>query len=61
MSKIRWGILSTAKIGIEKVIPAMKSGKYSEVMAIASRDINQAKKAAIALDIPKAYGSYQEL
>lgn len=61
MSKIRWGILSTAKIGIEKVIPAMKSGKYSEVMAIASRDINQAKKAAIALDIPKAYGLYQEI
>lgn len=61
MSKIRWGILSTAKIGIEKVIPAMKSGKYSEVVAIASRDINQAKKATIALDIPKAYGSYQEL
>ncbi len=61
MSKIRWGILSTAKIGIEKVIPAMKLGKYSEVVAIASRDINQAKKAAIALEIPKAYGSYQEL
>jgi predicted dehydrogenase len=39
----------------------MKSGKYSEVMAIASRDINQAKKAAIALDIPKAYGLYQEI
>lgn len=61
MSKIRWGILSTAKIGIEKVIPAMKSGSYSEVVAIASRDIKQAKKAAISLEIPKAYGSYQEL
>ncbi len=61
MSKIRWGILSTAKIGLEKVIPAMKLGRYSEVKAIASRDFNQSKKAAALLGIPKAYGSYEEL
>ena len=28
MKKIHWGILSTAKIGIEKVIPAMQQGKH---------------------------------
>lgn len=61
MSKIRWGILSTAKIGLDKVIPAMKLGTYSEVAAIASRDLSQSKKAAALLDIPKAYGSYEEL
>ena len=37
MRKVRWGILSTAKIGTEKVIPAMQKGDYSDVVAIASR------------------------
>ncbi len=61
MNKIRWGILSTAKIGVAKVIPAMKQGKYCEVTAISSRDLNEAKKAAALLEIPKAYGSYEDL
>ncbi|MES3018387.1 MAG: Gfo/Idh/MocA family oxidoreductase [Bacteroidota bacterium] len=61
MSRVRWGVLSTAKIGVEKVIPAMQQGKYSNVTAIASRDFSQAKKASALLDIPKAYGSYEEL
>jgi len=61
MSKIRWGVISTAKIGVVKVIPAMKQGKYCEITAIASRDLNHAKKAAASLEIPKAYGSYEEL
>ncbi|MEO5995385.1 MAG: Gfo/Idh/MocA family oxidoreductase [Chitinophagaceae bacterium] len=61
MRKIRWGILSTAKIALEKVIPAMKQGKYSEVTSIASRDFNQAKKASVSLEISKAYATYEEL
>ena len=28
MKKIRWGVLSTANIGLEKVIPAMQQGEY---------------------------------
>jgi predicted dehydrogenase len=59
--KVRWGILSTAKIGIEKVIPAMQRGHWSEISAIASRDVNNAKRAAQRLGISKAYGSYEEL
>lgn len=59
--KVHWGILSTAKIGIEKVIPAMQRGQWSEISAIASRDINNAKQAAQRLGISKAYGSYEEL
>ncbi len=61
MRKIRWGVLSTAKIGRVKVIPAMQQGKYSEVMGIASRDPDKAKQVAGELGIPKAYGSYQAL
>ncbi len=58
---IRWGILSTAKIGLKKVIPAMQQGKYSRITAIASRNLDQAQKAASQLNIPKAYGSYEQL
>ena len=59
--KIKWGVLSTAKIAQEKVIPAMLKGKLTEMTAIASRDLNRAKEAAKKFNIPKAYGSYEEL
>lgn len=59
--KIRWGILSTAAIGMKKVIPGMQAGEYSTVTAIASRDKTKARAAADALGIEKAYGSYEEL
>ena len=58
---VRWGILSTAKIGTEKVIPAMQQGELSEITAIASRDADRARAAADALGIPQSYGSYEEL
>ena len=58
---VTWGILSTAKIGREKVIPAMKRGKLCRIRAIASRDEAGARQVADELGIPKAYGSYEEL
>lgn len=59
--KLRWGVLSTAGIGIRKVLPAMQLGQSTTVTAIASRDLAKAKAAAATLGIPKAYGSYEEL
>ena len=59
--KVRWGVLGAAKIGTQKVIPAMQRGAHSEVAGIASRDVDKARKAAADLKIPKAYGSYEEL
>ncbi|MDQ3062100.1 MAG: Gfo/Idh/MocA family oxidoreductase [Acidobacteriota bacterium] len=59
--KIRWGVLGAAKIAVKSVIPAMQKGMYSEVTAIASRDLEKARQAAGDLDIPKFYGSYEEL
>jgi predicted dehydrogenase len=59
--KVRWGILSTAKIGTAKVIPALAKTMHCEVVAIASRNIEKARDAAIPLGIPKAYGTYEEL
>jgi predicted dehydrogenase len=60
-TKIRFGVLSTAKIGLKKVLPAMQLGQFSEIAAIASRTLESAQKAAAELNIPKAYGSYEEL
>lgn len=60
-SKVKWGILSTASIGTEHVIPAMIRGKYCDVQAIASRSKVMAEKVAGRFDIPRAYGSYEEL
>jgi predicted dehydrogenase len=59
--KIRWGVLSTAAIGLKKVIPAMQQGHLTTIAAIASRDLSKAKEAVAAHGIPKAYGSYEEL
>lgn len=59
--KIRWGVIGVAKIGVEKVIPAMQRGTLTEVTAIASRDADKAREAAAKLGIAKSYGSYEEL
>ncbi len=59
--KLRWGVLSTAAIGLKKVIPAMQLGQYTTVTAIASRDLPRAQEAAKEVGIEKAYGSYEEL
>jgi predicted dehydrogenase len=61
MKKVNWGILSTANIGREKVIPAMQQGQWSHIGAIASRSLTQAQKVGAELGIAKAYGSYDDL
>ena len=59
--KINWGILSTAYIATEAVIPAMINSKYCEIKGIASRSYDKAKNVAKRFNIPKHFGSYQEL
>jgi predicted dehydrogenase len=61
MAKVRFGILSTAKIGREKVIPAIQQSERCEVAAIGSRNIERAVKVSDQLGIPGVYGSYEEL
>jgi predicted dehydrogenase len=61
MSNVRWGILSTADIGMSKVTPAIQKAKNCDVVAIASRDFQKAADGADQLGISKAYGSYDEL
>ena len=58
---VRWGVLSTAAIGTEKVIPAIQEAEGCEVVALASRDLSRAQAVAAGLGIERAYGSYPEL
>ncbi len=58
---VRIGVVSTANIAREKVIPGFRTTPWLEVAAIASRNIDTAKTAAAALDIPVAHGSYEAL
>jgi predicted dehydrogenase len=61
MKKIRWGVISTANIGVAKVIPAIQQSRYNQVVAISSRQVSVAQEWANNLSIPKAYGSYEAL
>jgi predicted dehydrogenase len=58
---LRWGIVSTANIGVRKVIPATQKAERCEVVAIASRDGERAAHVAEELAIPKAHEGYEAL
>jgi predicted dehydrogenase len=61
MRRLNWGVLSTAKIAREKVIPPMQKGERTTVVAIASRDLARAQAVAAELGIARAHGSYEAL
>ena len=61
MEPVKWGIVSTANIGLEQVVPAMARSPSCDIVAIASRDRARAEAAAAKLAIPRAYGSYEAL
>jgi predicted dehydrogenase len=59
--KIRWGILSTANIGLKRVAPAIQASSNGTVVAVASRTQDSADAYAAQLGIPHAYGRYETL
>ena len=61
MKKVSWGVLSTAKIGWDRVLPAMQKSALCSIDAISSRSPDKAREIAARLGIPRAYGSYEEL
>jgi predicted dehydrogenase len=61
MRKLKWGVLGTARIGIEAVVPALQKCRNGEVVAIASREQVKAEAAAGRLGIATAHGSYEAL
>ncbi|MBV2185281.1 MAG: Gfo/Idh/MocA family oxidoreductase [Rhizobium sp.] len=58
---LRFGILSTAKIGRELVVPAMQDAENCVVTAVASRDLSKARAMADRFSVPHAFGSYEEM
>jgi predicted dehydrogenase len=57
----RWGVLSTAKIGREQLLPAIVEAENGVLAAIASRDLSKAKALAERFGARHAFGSYEEL
>ncbi|HEY5362926.1 MAG TPA: Gfo/Idh/MocA family oxidoreductase [Aestuariivirga sp.] len=61
MTKVKWGVISTANIGVAKVLPGMLKSGEIEIVAISSRNLKSAQSWASMLGIRKAYGSYEEM
>ena len=60
MDRVKWGILSTANIN-RRVLPGAKSSRELEIVAVGSREKSKADAFAEQWEIPRAYGSYEEL
>ena len=59
-SLVKWGFLSTADIN-RKLIPGAHASEKVGLLAVASRDKNRAEAYADEWEIPRAYGSYEDL
>jgi predicted dehydrogenase len=59
--QVRWGVLGTASIAVQRTMPAMREARSAALHAIASRDINKAHEIAAQLGAKRAYGSYADL
>jgi D-xylose 1-dehydrogenase (NADP+, D-xylono-1,5-lactone-forming) len=58
---LNWGILCTSLVGRLAVVPAIQRSPNGQALAIASRDLERARREAASFNIPRAYGSYQEV
>lgn len=58
---LRFGILSTAKIARDAVMPAIQDAENCVVTAVASRDVTKARALADRFGVPHAFGSYEEM
>ena len=59
--EVRWGVLGTARIAKNRVIPAINNTKHNKVIAVASRDLSRALEFATPLQITKAFGDYDDM
>ena len=57
---ITYGIISTASI-VPRFMNAVQKGGQGKIIAIASRSLDKAQKMAEDYNIPRAYGTYDEL
>ena len=57
---LRYGILSTSSIA-PRFIAAVRASGAGEIVALSSRTLEKAREKAALWEIPKAYGSHEEL
>jgi predicted dehydrogenase len=58
--RLRWGILGTGNIA-RQFADGVKSSRRSAVVGVGSRNVTTARDFAGSRDIPRAYGTYDEL
>lgn len=58
---LRFGIMSTARIAREAIMPAIQDAENCVVTAVASRDLSKARALADRFGVPQAFGSYEEM
>lgn len=58
---VRWGVLGTANIAVERMIPAIGVARNAQCVALGSRNGDRARSAAKGLGIERAYGSYEDV
>ena len=58
---VRWGVLGTALIARQHVIPALQVAERCELRGIASRSRTSAEEVAAEFSIPHAYDSYEAM
>ncbi len=58
---VRFGILSTAKIGYQHLVPAIGQADNAQLVAVASRDARKARQMAAHFNAPLAFDSYEAL
>ena len=57
---LNWGLLSTARIN-RALIPPLQASNRNQLLAVASRTQESADRYARERNIPRAYGSYEDL
>lgn len=60
MKKLRWGLLSTARIN-RAVLPPLRDSARNELTAVASRNLDRAQAYANERNIPRVFGSYEAM
>jgi xylose dehydrogenase (NAD/NADP) len=60
MKKLRWGLLSTARIN-RVLLPPLRASARNELTSIASRDLKRAQAYADERSIPRVFGSYEAM
>jgi predicted dehydrogenase len=56
-----WGVLGASHFALMAAIPAMQLAPLVDLRALGSRSLDKAKQAAASANVPRAYGSYEEL